>query len=88
MRRSGMIRFDEMDDDSPTSRLAGGYASPASFWRGVKRNARVYARNLAEGQPYRMIVLTEGVLNEFPRIGQEFTRFRIAIRSEGAIVIL
>jgi hypothetical protein len=75
MRRSGMIRFNEIDDDSPTSRLAGGYASPASFWDGVKLRARVYARNLAQGQPYRMIVLTEGAgkVRQFYSVTREYS---------------
>jgi hypothetical protein len=75
MRRSGMIRFNEIDDDSPTSRLAGGYASPASFWDGVKLRARVYARNLAQGQPYRMIVPTEGAgkVRQFYSVTREYS---------------
>jgi hypothetical protein len=54
------IGFNEIDDDSPTSARAGGYHSPAGFWRGVEMHAKYYSRNLSDGQPYRVIVLTEG----------------------------
>lgn len=60
MRRSGMIGFDEIDDDSPTVEDGCGYDDPAQFWNGVRLRARFYSRDLMQGQPYRVIVLTEG----------------------------
>jgi hypothetical protein len=60
MRRAGMIGFDEIDDDSPTMLTERGYDDPAQFWRGVRARARVYVRDLTQGQLYRVIVLTEG----------------------------
>jgi hypothetical protein len=60
MRRSGMIGFDEIDDDSPTVEDGCGYDDPAQFWNGVRFRARYYSRDLMQGQPYRVIVLTEG----------------------------
>jgi hypothetical protein len=60
MRRAEMIGFDEIDDDSPTMITGRGYDDPTRFWHGVRGDAIHYVRDLTQGQPYRVIVLTEG----------------------------
>jgi hypothetical protein len=60
MRRARLIGFDEIDDDSPTMATGRGYDDPAHFWRGVEIRASAFGRDLMQGQPQRVIVLTEG----------------------------
>jgi hypothetical protein len=74
MRRSGMIRFEDVDDDSSTEIGGGGYDSPADFWRGVQLSAFYYARDLTQNQPDRVIVLTEGAgkVRQFSEVASDY----------------
>ena len=82
MRRSGMIGFDEIDDDSPTMLTGSGHDDPAQFWRVVKSSANYYNRDLLQGQPYRVIVLTEGAskVRQFRTVTRDYD---IAVYSGG-----
>jgi hypothetical protein len=51
-RRAGLIEFSAIRDDGTQSSGFPGWNSPAGFWDYVRRLARGYKHNLADGQPF------------------------------------
>jgi hypothetical protein len=75
MRRSKMIRFSDINDDSFDSLVRRTFEDPAGFWEDVKGRAETYAKDLTVNQPARVVVFTEGagMVRQFHTVARDYT---------------
>jgi len=75
MRRSKMIRFSDINDDSFDSRVLRTFEDPAAFWEDVKGRAETYKKDLTVHQPTRVVVFTEGagMVRQFHTVARNYT---------------
>jgi hypothetical protein len=75
MRRSFMVGFEEINDDSSDSLVVATFADPPAFWRDVGGRARHYHKDLTRNQPKRVVVFTEGAgaVRQFYEVAKDYT---------------
>ncbi|MFJ2160149.1 hypothetical protein [Streptomyces sp. NPDC087856] len=73
-RRARLIPMHAIRDDGGTSLGAGGWDSPAQFWRSVRRTAEGYTHALDDGQPIAVELWVEaaGMVPMVARVAAEF----------------
>ncbi|WP_335938579.1 hypothetical protein [Streptomyces sp. PTD5-9] len=73
-RRARMVPMNAIRDDGGTSMPAGGWDSPAQFWRSVRRTAEHYTHALDDGQPVAVELWVEaaGMVPMVARIAREY----------------
>lgn len=74
MRRSFMVSFDEITDDSSDSLVMRTFAEPSHFWRDTDRRARTYNKDLTKNQPKRVKIFTEGAgaVRQFYEVAKDY----------------
>jgi len=82
MRRSKMIGFDAITDDSETAQSTKNYESPEDFFGQEERRAEAYALNLQANQPCVLEVFTEGA-GKVAQLYQLTRNYHIPTRSPG-----
>ena len=60
MRRSQMIGFDQVDDDSSNSLVVRTFVDPDGFWADVDGRVSTYQKDLTVSQPKRVKIFTSG----------------------------
>lgn len=73
-RRARMIPMHAIRDDGGTARGAGGWDSPAQFWRSVRHTAESYTHALDDGQPLAVELWVEaaGMVPMVARVAADF----------------
>jgi hypothetical protein len=69
------IRFDQINDDSFDTLDTRTHTNPADFWRDVNARARTYHKDLANNQPKRVVIFTEGAgaVRQFYEVAKDYT---------------
>jgi hypothetical protein len=75
MRRSFMVGFEEINDDSSDSLIVRTFTDPPHFWRDVNRRVESYYKDLTKSQPKRVKVFTEGAgtVRQFYEVAKDYT---------------
>lgn len=73
-RRAGLVPWSALRDDGTTAEYAGGWSSPAQFWRAVRGSADRYSHRLDDGQALNVEVWVEaaGMVPQVSRVAHEY----------------